>query len=81
VIAEVDSLITVHPSCHVLLAGDFNTDLQINNSASIVRLKITFLQLNYIIVLSYFQSLAEARMLMTQLTLLTQLTMHVNIEC
>jgi len=33
-LAEVDSNIAVHPSCHVLLAGDFNTDLQINSSAS-----------------------------------------------
>jgi len=33
-LAEVDSLITAHPSCDVLLAGDINTDLQRNNSAS-----------------------------------------------
>jgi len=33
-LAEVDSLIAAHPSCDVQLAGDFNTDLQINNSAS-----------------------------------------------
>jgi len=25
-LAEVDSLIAAHPSCHVLLAGDINTD-------------------------------------------------------
>jgi len=33
-LAEVDSLIAAHPSCDVLLAGDFNEDLQINSSAS-----------------------------------------------
>jgi len=33
-LAEVDSLIAAHPSCHVLLAGDFITDLKINSSAS-----------------------------------------------
>jgi len=34
-LAEVGSLIAAHPSCHVLLAGDFNTYLQINSRASI----------------------------------------------
>lgn len=32
-LAEVYSLINTHPSCLVLLAGAFNTDLQTNNSA------------------------------------------------
>jgi len=33
-LAEVDSLIAAHASCDVLLAGEINTDLQINSSAS-----------------------------------------------
>jgi hypothetical protein len=32
---EIDGLIAAHSCCHALIAGDFNTDLQVNNNSSI----------------------------------------------